>query len=313
MAIPDFQAILLPLLKLAGDQKRHSMQEAIQYLANTFQLTNEERKELLPSGKQAVFDNRVGWARTYLKKAGLLESPARSFFQITNRGVDLLQTNPSKINTAFLKKYPEFRKFQMGNPSKDKSASDNDANLSISEGEGQGSNQQTPEEILEYSYQELRSALAQELLEKVKSCSPSFFERLVVELLVKMGYGGSIKEAGRAMGKTGDEGIDGMIKEDRLGLDRIYIQAKRWQDSVGRPEIQKFVGALAGQGANKGIFITTSRFTEQAKTYSPKNDTKVVLIDGAELAEYMIDFDLGVSTVSEYKLKKIDTDYFEAD
>jgi restriction system protein len=313
MAIPDFQAILLPLLKLAGDQKRHSMQEAIQYLANTFQLTNEERKELLPSGKQAVFDNRVGWARTYLKKAGLLESPARSFFQITNQGVDLLQTNPSKINTAFLKKYPEFREFQMGNPSKDKSASDNDANLSISEGENQGSNQQTPEEILEYSYQELRSALAQELLEKVKSCSPSFFERLVVELLVKMGYGGSIKEAGRAMGKTGDEGIDGMIKEDRLGLDRIYIQAKRWQDSVGRPEIQKFVGALAGQGANKGIFITTSKFTEQAKTYSPKNDTKVVLIDGAELAEYMIDFDLGVSTVSEYKLKKIDTDYFEAD
>jgi len=313
MAIPDFQAILLPLLKLAGDQKRHSMQEAIQYLANTFQLTDEERKELLPSGKQAVFDNRVGWARTYLKKAGLLESPARSVFQITNRGVDLLQTNPSKINTAFLKKYPEFREFQMGNPSKDQSASDNDANLSISEGEGQGSNQQTPEEILEYSYQELRSALAQELLEKVKSCSPSFFERLVVELLVKMGYGGSIKEAGRAMGKTGDEGIDGMIKEDRLGLDRIYIQAKRWQDSVGRPEIQKFVGALAGQGANKGIFITTSRFTEQAKTYSPKNDTKVVLIDGAELAEYMIDFDLGVSTVSEYKLKKIDTDYFEAD
>lgn len=313
MAIPDFQAILLPLLKLAGDQKRHSMQEAIQYLANTFQLTNEERKELLPSGKQAVFDNRVGWARTYLKKAGLLESPARSFFQITNQGVDLLQTNPSKINTAFLKKYPEFREFQMGNPSKDKSASDNDANLSISEAENQGSNQQTPEEILEYSYQELRSALAQELLEKVKSCSPSFFERLVVELLVKMGYGGSIKEAGRAMGKTGDEGIDGMIKEDRLGLDRIYIQAKRWQDSVGRPEIQKFVGALAGQGANKGIFITTSKFTEQAKTYSPKNDTKVVLIDGAELAEYMIDFDLGVSTVSEYKLKKIDTDYFEAD
>ncbi|MDJ1170794.1 restriction endonuclease [Roseofilum sp. BLCC_M154] len=313
MAIPDFQAILLPLLKLAGDQKRHSMQEAIQYLANTFQLTDEERKELLPSGKQAVFDNRVGWARTYLKKAGLLESPARSFFQITNRGVDLLQTNPSKINTAFLKKYPEFREFKMGNSSKDKSASDNDTNLSISEGEDQGSNQQTPEEILEYSYQELRSALAQELLEKVKSCSPSFFERLVVELLVKMGYGGSIKEAGRAMGKTGDEGIDGMIKEDRLGLDRIYIQAKRWQDSVGRPEIQKFVGALAGQGANKGIFITTSKFTEQAKTYSPKNDTKVVLIDGAELAEYMIDFDLGVSTVSEYKLKKIDTDYFEAD
>ena len=308
MTIPNFQRILLPLLQLAGDRQLHSMQEAIQCLANHFQLTDEERQELLPSGKQAIFDNRVGWARTYLKKAGLLDSPKRSFFQITNRGLDLLKTNPSEINTAFLEQYPEFRDFRMGNSSKEKISS---GYSSQSEAERDNSSQQTPEEILEYSYQDLRSSLAEELLEKVKSCSPSFFERLVVELLVKMGYGGSIKEAGRAMGKTGDEGIDGMIKEDRLGLDRIYIQAKRWQDSVGRPEIQKFVGALAGQGANKGIFITTSKFTQQAKTYSPKNDTKVVLIDGAELAEYMIDFDLGVSTVSEYKLKTIDTDYFE--
>ncbi|MDJ1182339.1 restriction endonuclease [Roseofilum casamattae] len=310
MTIPNFQRILLPLLQLAGDRQLHSIQEAIQHLVNIFQLTDEERKELLPSGKQAIFDNRVGWARTYLKKAGLLESPARSFFQITTRGLDLLKTNPSEINIALLKKYPEFIEFKTGNSSKENYSYAHDF---VSEAELNNSSQQTPQEILEYSYQELRSSLAQELLEKVKSCSPSFFEYLVVELLVKMGYGGSMKEAGRAMGKTGDEGIDGMIKEDRLGLDRIYIQAKRWQDSVGRPEIQKFVGALAGQGANKGIFITTSKFTQQAKTYSPKNDTKVVLIDGAELAEYMIDFDLGVSTVSEYKLKKIDTDYFEAD
>ena len=174
-------------------------------------------------------------------------------------------------------------------------------------------NQQTPEELLEYSYQEIRGNLALEILEKVKSCPPDFFEKLVVELLVKMGYGGSIKEAGRAIGKTGDEGIDGIIKEDRLGLDTIYIQAKRWENVVGRPELQKFVGALAGQGAKKGIFITTSRFSEQAKSYSPKNDIKLVMIDGEELAQYMIDVDLGVSTVSEYKIKKIDFDYFEVD
>lgn len=173
--------------------------------------------------------------------------------------------------------------------------------------------EQTPEETLEYSYQEIRSNLASEILDKVKSCSPNFFERLVVELFVKMGYGGSIKEAGQAIGKTGDEGIDGIIKEDRLGLDTIYIQAKRWENVVGRPQLQKFVGALAGQGAKKGIFITTSRFSEQAKSYSPKNDIKLVMVDGEELAQYMIEFDLGVSTVSEYKIKKIDFDYFEND
>ena len=173
--------------------------------------------------------------------------------------------------------------------------------------------EKTPEESLEYSYQEIKNNLVIEILDKIKSCSPAFFERLVVELLVKMGYGGSIKEAGKAIGKTGDEGIDGIIKEDRLGLDTIYIQAKRWDNVVGRPELQKFVGALAGQGARKGIFITTSRFTDQAKSYLPKNDIKLVLIDGEELAQYMIEFDLGVSIVSEYKIKKIDSDYFETE
>jgi len=173
--------------------------------------------------------------------------------------------------------------------------------------------EKTPEESLEYSYQEIKNNLVIEILDKIKSCSPAFFERLVVELLVKMGYGGSIKEAGQAIGKTGDEGIDGIIREDRLGLDTIYIQAKRWDNVVGRPELQKFVGALAGQGARKGIFITTSRFTDQAKSYLPKNDIKLVLIDGEELAQYMIEFDLGVSIVSEYKIKKIDSDYFETE
>lgn len=304
MTIPDFQAIFLPLLQFAIDRQERSIQEAIQYLAHYFCLTDEEQKELLPSGKQAIFDNRVGWSRTHLKKAGLLEYPRRAFFKITDRGVELLKTNPSGINVNLLKQYPEYLEF-LGITSKTKTS---ECIQTVPDAVDR-----TPEELLEYSYQEIRTTLAQEILEKVKSCSPNFFERLVVELLVKMGYGGSMKEAGRAIGKTGDEGIDGIIKEDRLGLDTIYIQAKRWNDVVGRPEIQKFVGALAGQGAKKGIFITTSKFSEQAKDYSPKNDIKVVLVDGEELAQYMIDFNLGVSIVSEYQLKKIDTDSFELD
>jgi restriction system protein len=224
------------------------------------------------------------------------------YYRITT---ELLKNKPEKITISLLKQYPEYLDFVgiTGIVSKQLD----------SVTETIRDNQQTPEELLEYSYQEIRGNLALEILEKVKSCPPDFFEKLVVELLVKMGYGGSIKEAGRAIGKTGDEGIDGIIKEDRLGLDTIYIQAKRWESVVGRPELQKFVGALAGQGAKKGIFITTSRFSEQAKSYSPKNDIKLVMIDGEELAQYMIDVDLGVSTVSEYKIKKIDFDYFEVD
>ena len=305
MPIPNFQIILLPLLIFASDEKPYTLQDCIEYLADYFKLSESEQKELLPSGKQTIFLNRVGWSRTYLKKAGLLDYPNRSFFKITTRGLDLLKTKPNKITISLLKQYPEFLDF-VGAANISSKKSDNKINVVED-------NEQTPEEALEYSYQEIRCNLALEILEKVKSCSPNFFERLVVELLVKMGYGGSIKEAGQAIGKTGDEGIDGIIKEDRLGLDTIYIQAKRWENVVGRPELQKFVGALAGQGAKKGIFITTSRFSEQAKSYSPKNDIKLVMIDGEELAQYMIDFDLAVSTVSEYKIKKIDFDYFESD
>lgn len=305
MTIPDFQSILLPLLIFTGDQKQHNFLESLEYLSQHFKLTKEDQKELLPSGKQTIFANRLGWARTHLKKAGLLEYPKRGVFQITNRGIDLFKTNPEKINMNLLKQYPEYLEFLGINKS---SSNKSDEQIkTIKE------NIQTPEETLEYSYQEIRDNLALEILDQVKSCSPSFFEKLVVELLVKMGYGGSIQEAGKAIGKTNDEGIDGIIKEDRLGLDTIYIQAKRWENVVGRPELQKFVGALAGQGAKKGIFITTSRFSEQAKSYSPKNDIKLVMVDGEELAQYMIDFDLGVSVVSEYQIKKIDSDYFEND
>jgi restriction system protein len=301
MTIPDFQSIMLPLMQLASDEKEHSSKESIEYLASHFDLTEVEKQKLLPSGRQRIFDNRVGWSRTFLKKAGLLEYTRRAHFKITNRGNDLLKQEPSTINVTLLKQFPEFLEFQGTNASE--TLTDISSNVDLTE-------QETPEEMLEYAYQKIHKTLAQEILEKVKHCSPTFFEQLVVELLVKMGYGGSIKEAGRAIGKTNDEGIDGIIKEDRLGLDAIYIQAKRWNDTVGRPEIQRFVGALAGQGAKKGIFITTSKFSDQAKNYAPRNDAKIVLIDGEELAQYMIDFNLGVSIVSEYQIKKIDSDYF---
>lgn len=301
MPIPDFQRVMLPLMQLASDGQEHTLRESIEYLAHEFQLSDSERKELLPSGRQPIFDNRVGWARTHLKKAGLIESPGRSLFKITPRGLDLLSQNPPVINVRLLKQFPEYLEFLGVTPNEPITAG----------GDNESSDFETPEETLEAAYQNIRKTLALDLLEKVKACSPDFFEQLVVELLVKMGYGGSIKEAGQAIGKSGDEGIDGMIKEDKLGLDVIYVQAKRWNGNVvGRPEIQKFVGALAGQGARKGIFITTSKFSEQAKDYIPRNETKIVLIDGEQLAQYMIDFHLGVSTVSSYEIKKIDSDYF---
>lgn len=301
MTIPDFQSIMLPLMQFASDGQEHSSRESIEYLATHFNLTDEEKQALLPSGKQPIFSNRVGWAKSHLNRAGLLESPRRSIFKITDRGASVLQKKPSVINMGFLKQFPEYLEFIGSTNSSEKTVAKTSEEQVI---------QDTPEEILEYGYQKIRQALAQDLLAKIKCCSPSFFESLVVELLVKMGYGGSIKDAGKAIGKSGDEGIDGMIKEDRLGLDVIYVQAKRWNDSVGRPEIQRFVGALAGQGAKKGIFITTSRFSKEAKEYIPRNETKIVLIDGEQLAEFMIDFNLGVSIVSFYEIKKMDSDYF---
>jgi restriction system protein len=300
MTIPDFQAIMLPLLQYASDGKEHSLREAITYLADVFNLSDEERKELLSSGQQAVFDNRVGWARTYLKKAGLFISPKRGFFQITDRGRDILIQNPSEINLKFLNQFPEFIEFKTTKKDNDKSEPEI---IEISE--------TTPQESIEFGYQKIRKELELELLNRVKSCSPDFFERLVVDLLVKMGYGGSRRDAGRAIGKSGDGGIDGIIKEDKLGLDIVYIQAKRWDNTVvGRPEIQKFVGALHEQRARKGVFITTSRFSQEAREYVSIIDSKIVLIDGQELAQLMIDNHVGVSTVSIYEIKKIDSDYF---
>jgi restriction system protein len=305
MTIPDFQTIMLPLLQQFSDGKEHSTHEVFGKMARVFSLTDEELHELIPSGKQSSFYNRVGWARTYLSKSGLLEMPKRSFYKITVRGKEVLGSNPTRIDMKYLEKFPEFIEFREKEGGNKKSQGSDDGV------EIQQTTSKTPEEILEYAYQEIRDNLAQDLLAMVKKSPPAFFERLVVELLVNMGYGGSRQDAARAVGQAGDEGIDGIIDEDRLGLDSIYIQAKRWDTAVSRPEIQKFVGALMGKKARKGIFITTSGFSSEASNYVSNIDYKVVLIDGKRLAEFMIDYDIGVTGSAVYQLKRIDSDYFE--
>jgi len=296
--IPDFQSIMLPFLMILSDGEEHTTIETNQKLATHFNLTDEELNEFLPSGVAKTFPNRVAWAKSHFKMAGLLENTKRSSFKITEGGKQLLETNPAEINLKILRTIPAYQE-RTGRTREDSSVE-----VDISQTHA------TPEEIIENSYLTIRKNLAQELLFKIKSSSPAFFETLVVELLVKMGYGGSIKDAGRSIGRSGDEGIDGIIKEDKLGLDVIYIQAKRWENVVGRPEIHKFVGALAGQGAKKGVFITTSRYTNEARDYQPRNETKIVLIDGEQLAELMIDHNLAVSTVNTIEIKRIDNDYF---
>ena len=296
MPIPDYQTIMLPLLKYSGDGKEHTLREAVEQLADSFKLEEKERSALLPSGQQTVFHNRVGWARTYLKKAGLLDSPRRSYFLITKRGKEVLSSNPEKINVAFLDQFPEFVEFKSLKHEKDE--------------ELVQTTDETPEEVLENAFQNLRQNLASDLIQQVKASPPRQFERIVVQLLVAMGYGGSLKDAGKAVGKSGDEGIDGIIKEDKLGLDIIYIQAKRWENTVSRPEIQKFAGALQGQRAKKGIFITTSDFSKEAYDFVAKIDSKIVLIDGKQLAQFMIDHNIGVTPFANYEIKRIDSDYF---
>jgi len=299
--IPDYQSIMLPLLEFISDGKEYKMRNVTDELALRFGVTEEEQKELLPSGVAPIFYNRTAWAKTYLKKAGLIDSPKQGIVVISKRGLEVLKKKPSSINVKFLKQFSEFVEFQ--------TKRENETEIETSEEQSI----QTPEESLETAYQKIRKSLASELINKVVDLSPAFFEKLVVELLVKMGYGGSIKDAGKAMGKSGDEGIDGTIKEDKLGLDIIYIQAKRWKPGnvVGRPELQKFVGALAGQGAKKGIFITTSNFTKEAIEYTPRNETKIVLIDGQQLAQLMIDYNLGCTPQQTYEVKKLDSDYFD--
>jgi restriction system protein len=300
MAIPDFQSIMLPLLRYCADGNEHTNSEALDALSREFALTDDDLKELLPSGQQSIFTNRVAWAKAHMKMAGLLENTRRGVFRITQRGEDSLKQNPPFINLRYLRQYAEY----------DEARTRNRKGQEGDEQNGKDDDDKTPAEQLEEAYQIMRDSLASEIIAQLKASSPAFFERVVVEVLVSMGYGGSRKDAGQAIGKSGDEGIDGIIKEDRLGLDIIYIQAKKWEDVISRPEIQKFAGALQGRRARKGIFITTSRFSDGAVEFAQNIDNKIILIDGHQLAQYMIDFGVGVATDAVYEVKRLDSDYF---
>ena len=299
MAIPDFQTAMLPTLKAACDGAEHHRTELLQTVAATFDLTPEERAKMVPSGRGPVIRSRIVWAIAYLKQAHLLASPRRGVYQITKRGQDVLRTKPDRVDVGFLSQYPEFVEFKSRSRGTRSRAKDEESPTV-----------DTPDEALENAYQRLRGTVEEELLQSIIQGSSVFFERLVVELLVAMGYGGSLRDAGQAVGRSGDEGIDGIIKEDRLGLDTIYVQAKKWQGVVGRPEIQKFAGALQGQRAKKGVFLTTSDFSREARDYAASIENTIVLVDGRMVTQLMYEHNIGVSDVTSYHIKKIDTDFF---
>jgi restriction system protein len=309
MAIPEFQEFMLPLLKLAGDGHVHKIAEARDALATTLSINQVDRAELLPSGAQSRFDNRVTWARTYLTKAGLLNRIGRGAFKITPRGQTVLASPPTRIDKKFLRTFPEFVHFA----DDWKSSTTDTPSAPASPTADDVADERTPEETLEASYASLRATLATDLLEKLTKTTPKYFEHVVIDLLVAMGYGGSRADAAQVVGKSGDEGIDGIIKEDKLGLDVVYVQAKRWAGPVSRPDVQSFAGSLEGQRARKGVFITTSRFTSDAREFVRLIEKKIVLIDGPQLAELMIDHRIGVSTVATYEVRRVDLDYFEED
>ncbi len=295
MAVPDFQSLMLPLLRLAHDGNEYRLADCRPQLAEQFALTPEEQLELLPSGQQSRFTNRVSWAKVYLEQAGLLATTRRGHFRITDAGLSVLREPPQRIDVAYLRQFPGFENFRT---------------RAREETNGQSIDEKTPEETLQAAYQTIRDSLAVELISLVKSATPTFFEHLVLDLMLKMGYGGSREQAGTLTAAGSDEGIDGMINEDQLGLDVIYLQAKRWENTVGRPEIQRFVGALHGRRAKKGVFLTTSNFSSDAKDYAANIDPKVVLIDGLKLAQLMIDYNVGVSRSQVYEVKRVDSDYF---
>lgn len=302
MAIPDYQSLMLPVLRRLADGQEHTLQSLVADLAVEFELTPEEVEQVTSRSGTRVFSGRVGWAKTYMSQAGLLEATKRGVYRISPKGSELLSMNPARIDTKYLGRYPEFQAFL------DRSRSKSERVVEVEQSAG---TDEIPEETIERAYTQLRSQLAQDLLENVKGISAAAFERLVVELVVRMGYGGSREDAGRAVGRSGDGGIDGVINEDRLGLDVVYLQAKRWEGCVGRPEVQAFAGALAGQKARKGVMLTTGTFSKPAHEFVTQVQSKIVLIDGEELAQLMIDFGLGVSPVASYEVKRVDTDFFE--
>lgn len=304
MSVPGYQEFMFPILKLLSDGNIYYKKDIFIKLAQQLHLSQEQLEEKLPSQQEPTYINRIGWAITYLKKAGLLESPSRAHFLITDEGKNVVNNNVINLNSKYLRRYDSFLEFQNLSHKKEE-------NKIIEENEQET---QTPSEKMISYYEIIKKSICDDLLNKVIEQTPDFFEHLVVDLIVAMGYGGSVEDAGRATKRTNDEGIDGLVKEDKLGLDIIYIQAKRWQKGnvVGRPEIQKFVGALAGQGARKGIFITTSNFTKEATEYKPRNDTSIILIDGQKLVELMYEYNIGVSTEKRFEIKRLDSDYFES-
>lgn len=310
MNIPDYQSLMLPLLEALADSREHLVRDVREHIAAKFSLGTAEREALLPSGKQPIFDNRIGWAKTYLAKAGLVSSVRRGVYQLTDRGRSVIASKPARVDVAYLGQFPEFEEFRR-KAENDTEGVENlpkrDAGAGIVAVAAPTS---TPQESLDAAYHQLRRAVETELLAAVRGSSFRFFERLVVELLVKMGYGGSLKDAGKAIGRSGDDGLDGIIKEDHLGLDAIYIQAKRWDRTVGRPEVQAFAGSLEGVRGRKGVFIATSAFSADAREYVSRIEKKIVLVDGQQLASLMADFGIGVTPVSTYEVKRVDGDYF---
>ncbi|WP_444915208.1 restriction endonuclease [Microbulbifer sp. TRSA007] len=303
MPIPSYQQLFRPLLAAIEDGRAHQMADLHERLSTFFELTQEEIQRRLPSGRQTYFRNRLGWARTYLGKAGLIEIPARGSCKITDRGRQALVDCPNAISNAYLRQYPEFLEFTRGSrETADRSqatTTDNDL---------------TPEERLRSAHAELKDTLADQLLTHIKQCSPQFFERLVVDLMLAMGYGGTAEDAGLATQYSADGGIDGIIKQDPLGLDSIYLQAKRYtENTIGRPEIQKFCGALDMCRAKKGVFITTSRFSQEAQAFVGMIEKKIILIDGDKLTDLMITYGLGTSVKETLTLQAIDSDYFSED
>ncbi len=298
MAVPDFQNMLLPFVRTLLDGEVYHLSEISDRLGQELQVSEEDRKEMLPSGKQKRFNNRVGWAGKYLSEAGLVERVERGKYRISELGKKvILEEKPGYIDVKYLKQYEGVKEF-LG----DKSG--NGGTKTLEEG------QATPEEALSASYQRLRGELSQELLREINNHSPEIFEQLVVDLLVSMGYGGTRKDAGQAIGKTKDGGVDGIIKEDKLGLDVIYVQAKRWQSPVGRPLVQAFTGSIEGHKARKGVFITTSSFSQEAREYVKNIEKRIILIDGKTMVDLMMDYGVGVVEVDRYVVQKIDLDYF---
>jgi restriction system protein len=304
VAVPDFQSLMRPLLVSLEDGGDRTIKAIRADLAERFSLTQADIEELIPSGRVTTFQNRVGWAATYLYRTNLIDRPRRAVYRITDRGRQVLEQNPDRVDLKVLSQFEEFEEFRQAKPT----ATDGEEAPAAT-----GADVQTPEERIDTAHREMRSALAAELLDRVFDQSPEFFEQLVLDVLYEMGYGGSRDDAAERLGQSGDEGVDGVIREDRLGLDLIYVQAKRWKNVVGRPEIQKFFGALHGQRATKGVFITTSSFSKEARDYADGVTPRVILVDGKELAQLMIEHAVGVTVALRYEVKRLDLDYFVTD